>query len=204
MKNYKCEAFARGKRKEVQMYSNFSSNIPCISSACLVGGVEPIAEVAGDGEELELPQEATKFIKKKQASKKVKKGRSTNSSITPHLCTLLLSTILSSFLLRFFVSLFGAEYSPALRLVSSASPCHISNWPVSKYITPAVHPQHCSQLATKSWPEPWHWYLFTVCHTIVIHLYFPSRHSALSHLLFVHTTLTAVGSWSAESAWFGF
>lgn len=50
--------------------------------------MEPIAEVAGDGEELELPQEATKFIKKKQPSKKVKKGRSTDVSflLSPSLC----------------------------------------------------------------------------------------------------------------------
>lgn len=41
----------------------------------LPGGVEPIAEGAGEGEELELPQDATKFLKKKQPSKKVKKGR---------------------------------------------------------------------------------------------------------------------------------
>ncbi|KAJ4922899.1 hypothetical protein JOQ06_026190, partial [Pogonophryne albipinna] len=39
----------------------------------LNGGVEPIAEVSADGEEPELQQEATKFIKKKQPSKKVKK-----------------------------------------------------------------------------------------------------------------------------------
>lgn len=151
-------------------------------STCHLGGVEPIAEVAGDGEELELPQEMTKFIKKKQPSKKVKKGRSTYSSITPNL----LFTVLSSCLLPSFMSLFGAECSPALGFISSASPCHFSNRPVSKYITPAVHPQHCSQLATKSWPEPWHWYLFTVCHTVVIHLYFPSRHSAPSVICTYH------------------
>ncbi|KAK1895784.1 Protein PTHB1, partial [Dissostichus eleginoides] len=40
----------------------------------LNGGVEPIAEVSADGEEPELQQEATKFIKKKQPSKKVKKA----------------------------------------------------------------------------------------------------------------------------------
>lgn len=45
--------------------------------------------MAGDGEELELPQ-ATKFIKKKQPSKKVKKGRNADFSITPLLCTLIL------------------------------------------------------------------------------------------------------------------
>lgn len=151
-------------------------------STCHLGGVEPIAEVAGDGEELELPQEMTKFIKKKQPSKKVKKGRSTDSSITPNL----LFTVLSSCLLPSFMSLFGAECSPALGFISSASPCHFSNRPVSKYITPAVHPQHCSQLATKSWPEPWHWYLFTVCHTVVIHLYFPSRHGAPSVICTYH------------------
>lgn len=48
-------------------------------TACVSGGVEPIAELAGDGDELGLPQEATKFIKKKQPSKKVKKGKSTLS-----------------------------------------------------------------------------------------------------------------------------
>lgn len=54
--------------------------------------MEPIAEVAGDGEELELPQEATKFIKKKQPSKKVKKGRSTDVSfLLPPLCVFIWS-----------------------------------------------------------------------------------------------------------------
>lgn len=43
------------------------------------GGVQPIAEVAGDGDEPDLPPEATKFIKKKQASKKAKKGRRSSS-----------------------------------------------------------------------------------------------------------------------------
>lgn len=80
-----------------------------IPYTCHPGGVEPIAEVAdGDGEELELPQEVTKLIKKKQPSKKVKKGRSTNSSINPHrllYCHLFFPS---------FVSLFGAEYPPAL------------------------------------------------------------------------------------------
>lgn len=51
--------------------------LPDMSSLHFVstGGVEPITELAGDGDQLALPQEATKFIKKKQPSKKVKKGR---------------------------------------------------------------------------------------------------------------------------------
>lgn len=43
------------------------------------GGIEPIAEASGDGEE--LPQEATKFIKKKPSVKKVKKGRKPQAGI---------------------------------------------------------------------------------------------------------------------------
>lgn len=58
-----------------------------MSSPFLSGGVEPIAEVSADGEEPELQQDATKFIKKKQPSKKVKKGR-----ITPHLLLLRLAS----------------------------------------------------------------------------------------------------------------
>lgn len=38
------------------------------------GGVEPIAEVAGEWGEVDVPKETTKFIKQKQPSKKVKKG----------------------------------------------------------------------------------------------------------------------------------
>lgn len=55
---------------------------------CVSGGVEPIAELAGDGDELGLPQEATKFIKKKQPSKKVKKGRKSSSLRFSLLCDL--------------------------------------------------------------------------------------------------------------------
>lgn len=51
------------------------------------GGIEPIPEVSGDGED--LPQEATKFIKKKQSVKKVRKGRNTNSSCPVLKCILL-------------------------------------------------------------------------------------------------------------------
>lgn len=58
------------------------------------GGVEPIAELAGDGEEIEVPQEATKFIKKKQPSKKTKKGRITNS--ISFLCLFIWSWVFSS------------------------------------------------------------------------------------------------------------
>lgn len=93
-------------------------------SSCHVGGVEPIAEVSGDGDELELPQEATKFIKKKQPSKKVKKGRT--SSLPFHL-------------LPFFVSLLGAEYPPA-----AADPwLRFTVSHVEMHRVPAAHPQHC-------------------------------------------------------------
>lgn len=54
------------------------------------GGIESIPEVSGDGED--LPQEATKFIKKKHSVKKVRKGRNTNSSC-PVLKYVLLSTV---------------------------------------------------------------------------------------------------------------
>lgn len=50
----------------------------------LTGGVEPIAEDLGDGEEVENPQEMTKFIKKKP-SRKVKKGRRTDN-FSPIFC----------------------------------------------------------------------------------------------------------------------
>lgn len=46
------------------------------------GGIEPIPEVSGDGED--LSQEATKFIKKKQSVKKVRKGRNTNTRVEMH------------------------------------------------------------------------------------------------------------------------
>lgn len=62
---------------------------PDVSPTCVSGGVEPIAELAGDGDELELPQEATKFIKKKQPSKKVKKGRKLSPSRFSLLCDFL-------------------------------------------------------------------------------------------------------------------
>lgn len=51
------------------------------------GGIEPIPEVSGDGED--LPQDATKFIKKKPSVKKVRKGRNTNSSCPVLKCILL-------------------------------------------------------------------------------------------------------------------
>lgn len=126
-----------------------------------------------------------------------RKSRKVRAQMSLFLIFLLLFV---TFVLFSCVSVFGVEYSPAL----------ICQWvcftfvTFPKYITRAVHPQHRPQLVSKSWPEPWHWYLFTACHTDVIHLYFLSRHSALSHLLFVHTTLTAAGSCSSESAWFRF
>lgn len=97
-------------------------------STCLSGGVEPIAEVADDGEE--LPQESTKFIKKKQPSKKVKKGRNLDFPIS----------ILS----------LGIWSSPVLKLLvllHFASTC-----PMLKYMPPTL--KHCSQIATKSQIQP--------------------------------------------------
>lgn len=119
----------------------------------------------------------------------LRKPRKVGAQTPPLLIFLLVSSVVYCHLLPFFVSLFGAEYSPALRPLSgSASPCHISNRPVSKYITPSVHPQHCSQLVSKSWAEPWHWYLFTVCHTVVIHPIFPHG-TVLCLICYLHIPL---------------
>ncbi|KAM7382893.1 hypothetical protein PAMP_002590 [Pampus punctatissimus] len=69
-----CERIGKGGR--LTLASEANVQVPAqVQNLAAPGGVEPIAEVAGDGEELELSQEATKFIKKKQPSKKVKKDK---------------------------------------------------------------------------------------------------------------------------------
>ncbi|XP_023281238.1 protein PTHB1 [Seriola lalandi dorsalis] len=69
-----CDRIGKGGR--LTLASEANVQVPAqVQNLAAPGGVEPIAEVAGDGEELELPQEATKFIKKKQPSKKVKKDK---------------------------------------------------------------------------------------------------------------------------------
>ncbi|KAM4580045.1 protein PTHB1 [Odontesthes bonariensis] len=69
-----CDRIGKGGR--LTLASEANVQVPAqVQSLAAPGGVEPIAEVAGDGEEMELPQESTKFIKKKQPSKKVKKDK---------------------------------------------------------------------------------------------------------------------------------
>ncbi|XP_008322019.1 protein PTHB1 [Cynoglossus semilaevis] len=67
-----CERISKGG--QLTLASETNVQVPAhIQNLAAPGGVEPIAEGAGEGEELELPQDATKFLKKKQPSKKVKK-----------------------------------------------------------------------------------------------------------------------------------
>ncbi|XP_030013979.1 protein PTHB1 isoform X1 [Sphaeramia orbicularis] len=69
-----CDRIGKGGR--LSLTSEANVQVPAqVQNLAAPGGVEPIAEVAGDGEELSLPQEATKFIKKTHPSKKVKKDK---------------------------------------------------------------------------------------------------------------------------------
>ncbi|XP_035464587.1 protein PTHB1 isoform X2 [Scophthalmus maximus] len=69
-----CDRIGKGGR--LTLASEANAPVPAqVQNLAAPGGVEPIAEGAGGGEELELPQEATKFIRKKQPSKKVKKDK---------------------------------------------------------------------------------------------------------------------------------
>ncbi|XP_029929020.1 protein PTHB1 isoform X2 [Myripristis murdjan] len=71
-----CERIGKGGRLTLASETNAQQQIPAtVHSLVTPGGVEPITEQAGDVEEPALPQEATKFIKKKQPSKKVKKDK---------------------------------------------------------------------------------------------------------------------------------
>ncbi|TDH11296.1 hypothetical protein EPR50_G00059400 [Perca flavescens] len=69
-----CDRISKGGRLTLASEANVPVPVQ-IQNLAIPGGVEPIAEVAGDGEELELPPEVTKFVKKKHASKKVKKDK---------------------------------------------------------------------------------------------------------------------------------
>ncbi|XP_068585935.1 protein PTHB1 [Cebidichthys violaceus] len=67
-----CDRIGKGGRLTLASEANVPVPVQ-VQNLAAPGGVESIAEVAGDGDELELPQEAAKFIKKKPPSKKVKK-----------------------------------------------------------------------------------------------------------------------------------
>uniref|UniRef100_A0A3Q2U256 Bardet-Biedl syndrome 9 n=1 Tax=Fundulus heteroclitus TaxID=8078 RepID=A0A3Q2U256_FUNHE len=68
-----CDRIGKGGR--LTLASDANAQIPAqIQNLAAPGGVEPIAEVFGDGEEMDTPQEMSKYIKKKP-SKKVKKVR---------------------------------------------------------------------------------------------------------------------------------
>ncbi|XP_029958833.1 protein PTHB1 isoform X2 [Salarias fasciatus] len=69
-----CDRIGKGGRLTLASEANVP--VPAqVQNLAAPGGVEPIAEVSGDGEETEFPQEATKFTKKKQPSKKVKRDK---------------------------------------------------------------------------------------------------------------------------------
>ncbi|KAK7886967.1 hypothetical protein WMY93_026588 [Mugilogobius chulae] len=69
-----CDRIGKGGR--LSLCSEANVQLPAqIQNLAAPGGVEPIAEVSGDGEELNLQQDAAKLIKKKQPSKKAKKDK---------------------------------------------------------------------------------------------------------------------------------
>uniref|UniRef100_A0A1A8JRU2 Bardet-Biedl syndrome 9 n=1 Tax=Nothobranchius kuhntae TaxID=321403 RepID=A0A1A8JRU2_NOTKU len=69
-----CDRIGKGGR--LTLASDANVQVPAqVQNLAAPGGVETIAEVAGDAEEMEPPQEITKFLKKKQPSKKVKKEK---------------------------------------------------------------------------------------------------------------------------------
>ncbi|XP_068179046.1 protein PTHB1 isoform X2 [Antennarius striatus] len=69
-----CDRIAKGGR--LTLASEANVQVPAqVQNLAAPGGVEPVAEGAADGGELDLPQGATKFIKKKQPSKKARKDR---------------------------------------------------------------------------------------------------------------------------------
>ncbi|XP_047217820.1 protein PTHB1 isoform X2 [Girardinichthys multiradiatus] len=68
-----CDRIGKGGR--LTLASEANVQIPAqVQNLAAPGGVEPIAEVSGDGEEMEPPQEITQLIRKKP-SKKVKKEK---------------------------------------------------------------------------------------------------------------------------------
>ncbi|XP_028326982.1 protein PTHB1 isoform X2 [Gouania willdenowi] len=73
-----CDRIAKGGR--LTLASEANVQVPAqVQNLAAPGGVEPIAEISGDGEE--FPQEATKFLKKKQPSKKVKKEKGEKEAV---------------------------------------------------------------------------------------------------------------------------
>ncbi|XP_037532484.1 protein PTHB1 [Nematolebias whitei] len=78
-----CDRIGKGGR--LTLASEANVQVPAqVQNLAAPGGVEPIPEVSGDGE-MEPPEELTKFIKKKQPSKKVKKEKDSKevSSVPP-------------------------------------------------------------------------------------------------------------------------
>ncbi|XP_011603530.2 protein PTHB1 isoform X2 [Takifugu rubripes] len=71
-----CDRIAKGGR--LTLASEANVQVPAqVQHLAAPGGIEPIPEVSGDGED--LPQEATKFIKKKHSVKKVRKDKKEES-----------------------------------------------------------------------------------------------------------------------------
>lgn len=69
-----CDRIGKGGR--LSLCSEANVQVPAqIQNLAAPSGVEPIAEIAGDGEEQGMQQEAAKFIKKKQPSKRAKKDK---------------------------------------------------------------------------------------------------------------------------------
>ncbi|KAM3873067.1 protein PTHB1 [Diretmus argenteus] len=69
-----CDRIGKGGRLTLASEANVQIPVQ-VQTLVVPGGVEPIPEAAGDWEEPALPQEPTKFISKKQPSKKVKKDK---------------------------------------------------------------------------------------------------------------------------------
>ncbi|XP_061145753.1 protein PTHB1 isoform X1 [Syngnathus typhle] len=75
-----CERLAKGGR--LTLASEANAQVPAqVQNLAAPGCAESIAELAGD--ETEEPQDATKFIKKKQPSKKIKKDKDKKVSSEP-------------------------------------------------------------------------------------------------------------------------
>ncbi|XP_035804688.1 protein PTHB1 isoform X1 [Amphiprion ocellaris] len=73
-----CDRISKGGR--LTLASEANVQVPAqVQNLAAPGGVEPIAEVTGDGEDMEFQQEVIKYIKKKQPSKKVKKEKKESS-----------------------------------------------------------------------------------------------------------------------------
>ncbi|CAL8290059.1 unnamed protein product [Merluccius merluccius] len=68
-----CDRLGKGGRLTLASEANVQVPVQ-VQTLVRPGGVEPIAEAAGDTEDPPLAQDAAKFIKKKQPSKKAKKG----------------------------------------------------------------------------------------------------------------------------------